>query len=70
MIDSRLMAKRIDDSSSTASASQRRLVFSCSPAVVVFMIWYGNPFFKKQKGQPWPPLPLQFMMLLLYLAFY
>lgn len=36
--DSKLIAKRIDDTSSIAVASQRRSVFSSIPAVLVVMI--------------------------------
>jgi hypothetical protein len=57
MIVSKLMANRIDDNNSTASASQRRLVFNCIPAVVIslsliscLLVLIANLSFKKEKG--------------------
>src|ERR1700704_3512419 len=66
--DSRLIAKRIDDTSSTVSASHRRSVFISIPVVLVFIFsmltCQNQASFEKQKGRPWPPLPypvLQFL---------
>src|SRR5690349_15302092 len=42
--DKRLIAKRMDESSSTLLASARRSVFSCMPAVLVFICRYSFPF--------------------------
>src|SRR5512133_1307561 len=62
--DSRLMEKRMDDSSSTALASVRRSVFSSMPAVLMLIAVDSIPLsfapsagthYEKQKGQPWPP---------------
>jgi hypothetical protein len=55
---SRLIAKRIEETSSTISASQRRRVFNCSPVVLMLIV-----FSLKQKGAA-PATPFLYFILL------